>query len=268
MRYVAAISDRAPRGRPSACVSRISPRAAGFRLVIGGGMVAAWACRRVLARPLAGAVVCVFFAGGVLLAGHAWQRAGARPARRVRSARPRERAQAAHDGRRLPEDDEAFATVTGTLRADAVQTENGVSLSVDVDGIEGQEGRRGGRGGGAGGAIRSFRPVTGGVVVTVVGSLAAERITSWRAGRRVRLPVQLRRPSRYSIPACPTRARAGAARHNARRQRQERRVGGGAGTGQPRRRGNGRGARVLAPGGRTDAWAAGVRARRRSSRRL
>jgi competence protein ComEC len=76
----------------------------------------------------------------------------------------------------------------------------------------------GGRGGGGGGggprrdgyraAFRSSRPVTGGILVTVVGSLAADRMDHWRAGRRVRLPVTLRRPSRYLDPGVPDHERA------------------------------------------------------------
>jgi competence protein ComEC len=50
--------------------------------------------------------------------------------------------------------------------------------------------------------------VTGGIVVTVVGSLAAERMDEWRAGRRVRLPVMLHRPSRYLDPGVPDHERA------------------------------------------------------------
>jgi competence protein ComEC len=40
----------------------------------------------------------------------------------------------------------------------------------------------------------------GGVQVTVAGSLAAERAGEWRGGRRVRVPLQLHRPSRYLNP--------------------------------------------------------------------
>src|SRR5207248_9896150 len=49
---------------------------------------------------------------------------------------------------------------------------------------------------------------TGGVNVTVVGSLAAGRIDDWRAGRRVRLPVQLHRAARYLDPGVPDHERA------------------------------------------------------------
>jgi competence protein ComEC len=44
------------------------------------------------------------------------------------------------------------------------------------------------------------RAVQGGLLVTVVGSLAPSSIDEWRAGRRVRMPVQLHRPGRYLDP--------------------------------------------------------------------
>src|SRR5439155_14777948 len=79
-----------------------------------------------------------FFAGAVLLSSADWQRAW-RPSLRVafEELARRERAVAAVDGRRLPEDDAAFATVEGILRADAALVEAGVSLSVLVDGLAG-----------------------------------------------------------------------------------------------------------------------------------
>ena len=138
-----------------------------------------------------------------MLAGDAWHRAW-RPSLRIafeQIARA-QRARAADEGRRLPEDDEAFAVVEGVLRADATPTESGVSLSVAVASLSGE--REAPR------SAKAFaeRPITGGIVVTVVGSLAAERMDEWRAGRRVRLPVMLHRPSRYLDPGVPDHERA------------------------------------------------------------
>ena len=62
-------------------------------------------------------------------------------------------------------------------------------------GGKGWKGRRGWKG--------RERAVRGGLLVTVVGSLAAGRVDEWRAGRRVRMPVQLHRPSRYLNPGVP-----------------------------------------------------------------
>jgi competence protein ComEC len=50
--------------------------------------------------------------------------------------------------------------------------------------------------------------VTGGVLLTVSGSLAPEQADDWRAGRIIRAPVQLRRPSRYLNPGVVDEERA------------------------------------------------------------
>jgi hypothetical protein len=102
----------------------------------------AYALRRPLI--LAVAVISGFLSGGALLSSVAWQRAW-RPSLHLafeRLARA-ERAQAEREGRRLPDDDEAFAIVEGVLRADASASDGGVSLSVAVEGLEGQDGREG-----------------------------------------------------------------------------------------------------------------------------
>src|SRR5205085_6757307 len=100
------------------------------------------------------------------------------------------RAQAAVEGRAMPQDDEAFAIVEGVLRQDGEPTAAGAALSIDVNGIvpvfhAGEKG---------------VRPLFGGVIATVVGTLTAERLDRWRAGRRVRVPIQLHRPARYLDP--------------------------------------------------------------------
>jgi len=173
-------------------------RAPAFLLLIIGVGVAAWAYRAMRTRWLALAVMAAFFAGGALLAADAWQRAWRPPLRVAFEALARdERAAAEREGRRLPEDDEAFAVVTGTLRADAAPSDaGGASLSIDVSGLEGRERS-------AASAERS-----GGILVTVGGALAADRMHEWRAGRRVRLPVQLHRPARYLDPGVPDYERA------------------------------------------------------------
>ena len=148
------------------------------------GAMFAWALRRPL--WLALSVALGFFAGGLLLASVEWQRAWRPPLRIEFERLAREaRADAARDQRRLPEDDEAFAVVEGILRADASPSANGVSLSVAVE-----------------------RPDAGGLLVNVVGALAPPRMPEWRAGRRVRFPVQLRRPSRYLNAGVPDFERA------------------------------------------------------------
>ena len=153
-----------------------------------------------------------FFAGGTLLSADAWQRAWRPPLWTVFEALAREqRREAEAAGRRLPLDDEAFAVLRGRLRADAALTANGVSLSVEVEGQERRDGPDG-REGTVGSAALLGPRVTGGLIVTVAGSLASERLDEWRAGRLVRMPVQLRRPSRYLNPGVPDQERANARR--------------------------------------------------------
>ena len=164
-------------------------------VLASAAIVAAWAgCA---ARPtLLGAAVCVAFAaGGAALAAHAWQRAWRPPLRFVFEDLARaERAQASLEGRVLPEDDEASATVEGVLRADASPADAGVSLSVDVTSVVGQEGRE--------------KTELGGLVVGVVGSIAPTMADAWRAGRTVRLTARLHRPARYLDPGVPDHERA------------------------------------------------------------
>jgi competence protein ComEC len=84
-----------------------------------------------------------------------------------------------------PHEYQLFATIEGTLRADATRGPNGVTLSIDVDRIV---------------FDRAHIPTSGGVIIGVGGDLASGRIAKWRAGRRVRAPVTLRRPAKYLDP--------------------------------------------------------------------
>jgi competence protein ComEC len=155
-----------------------------------------WARRAGEDRALVACVAGAFLSGAVLLAADAWQRAWHPPLRALfERAAQAERTQAAAEGRTLPMEDEASLIVEGTLRQDASPSENGVSISVDVDraGVQQADEARGAR---------------GGVALTVVGEMATERMDQWRAGRRVRLRAQLRRPSRYLDPGVPDYERA------------------------------------------------------------
>jgi competence protein ComEC len=157
--------------------------------------VAIWLCRPASSLLLGLVVGAGFAAGGAALSADAWHRAW-RPTLKLAFERLalQDREAAHREGRRVPEDDEASAVVEGVLRTDASVSPAGVSLSVEVDRI-------------AGGPVPPpLAPLTradgmaaavGGVLVTVAGALAAERIGEWRAGRRVRMSAQLRRPARY-----------------------------------------------------------------------
>ena len=144
------------------------------------------------------AIGLAFCAGGALLAADAWHVAWRPPLRVAFEALAREqRAEATREGRRLPDDEEAFAIVHGTLRADASPSDAGVSLSIAVTGLENRSA-----------SLSGERAAAGGVLVTVTGVLAANQIDEWRAGRHVRLPVQLHRAARYLDPGVPDHERA------------------------------------------------------------
>src|SRR2546428_9153102 len=91
---------------------------------------------------LAAAASLGFFTGGSLLSSVEWQRAWRPPLRVAFEELARaEREAAAAQGRRMPEDDEAFGVVKGLLHADASRTDTGVSLGVAVDWLDGRDGR-------------------------------------------------------------------------------------------------------------------------------
>src|SRR5437870_3516670 len=112
----------------------IQPIASTFLIAGAAAALCAWWISS--ARAVAMTAAAAFAAGGALLAADAWQKAW-RPTLRVafEELAREERARAASDGRVLPEDDEAFATIEGVLRSDASPTLNGVSLSVNVEAI-------------------------------------------------------------------------------------------------------------------------------------
>ena len=138
-----------------------------------------------------------FASGGALLASDAWLRARSSTLRQAfDEAAAAERMHADAEHRFMPEDPSAFAIVDGVLRADASPSLSGVSLSLEVDRI-------------APLAIPgAARPVAGGLLVTVAGALSADHMNEWRAGRMVRLPVELHRPSRYLDAGVPDGERA------------------------------------------------------------
>jgi competence protein ComEC len=149
---------------------------------------AVWAWQIERAWVFALAVGGAFFAGGALLAADAWREAW-RPSLRVAfEALASAGADASRPGQAPPEDPVGVAVLTGVLRADASPRPAGVSLSLDVTSV-----------GWPDPPVPEI-PVRGGVLLTVGGELAVARIDEWRAGRTVRVPAQLRRPSRYLDP--------------------------------------------------------------------
>jgi len=74
----------------------------------------------------------------------------------------------------------------GILHEDGALTENGASLSLSVERISVGSG--------------TSAAVAGGVRVAVGGSVSSGDLANWRAGRRVRLPAALRRPTVFRDP--------------------------------------------------------------------
>ena len=171
------------------------PPVIGFSLLCVAAVAALWAWCASQSRALGIAVCVAFFGGGTALSATAWQRASRPPLRAMfEHLAAAERRQATLTTRVLPQDDEAAATIEGVILADASPAPSGVSLSVAVDAMDGLN--------------RGVTGELGGVIVTVVGSIAPGRIGEWTAGRRVRFPAQLRRPARYLNPGVPDHERA------------------------------------------------------------
>ncbi len=145
--------------------------------------LAAWRrCRPIF---FTGCVAAIFFVGGMLLGAKAWARAWRPPLLAVFE-------QVADHG-------EAFLVVEGTLRADAEPSSSGVSMAVNVDALASCPSRS---------SCLSRFSDSSGVILTVVGTIARDRVDQWRAGRRIRTPATLRRPSVYFDPGVPDNERA------------------------------------------------------------
>lgn len=137
-----------------------------------------WACclaalMRPPCRGFVAAAACGFAVAGVLLGGHA-----------TRSANGTSLA-AWHAARATDAGTAGVAVVVGRLARDALPTEYGARLLVDVERV-----RAGGR----------DLPLEGGLQAAVGGRFVGERIGEWVAGRQVRMPVLLRRAPRYLNP--------------------------------------------------------------------
>jgi competence protein ComEC len=173
------------------------PQLVGCALMFGAavGAVAAWRMGR--GRWLMAFVMTGFASGGALLASDAWRRAHRSALRRAFDDMAQaERVDAVTHGRVLPVDPSAFVLVEGRLRADASPGPSGVSLNLAVDRIQPLA------------VVGPARDVVGGLLVTVGGSIATARANEWRAGRRVRLPVELHRAARYLDDGVPDGERA------------------------------------------------------------
>ena len=88
---------------------------------------------------------------------------------------------------------EAPIVIEGVLRDDAATGPAGVSLALDVQAV-------------MTGSLRNR--TSGGIRLTIVGTAAVQRIDAWRAGRTLRMPALLRRPTGYGDPGVPDEVRA------------------------------------------------------------
>jgi competence protein ComEC len=130
-------------------------------------------------RTLIVSVSCLAAATGWMLGAHADHRAVHSPLRQWHDARARE--------------DEPVV-IEGVLRQDASIANGSVSLRVGVERVAVDR--------------DDFAPVTGGVAVGVGGTLHAEGVVEWTAGRRIRAPVTLREPSGYWNHGLPDQQRS------------------------------------------------------------
>ncbi len=203
MRHVAAVPAIALlAGSAAGLLIPQSSIVAGVALAIGAS-AATWAFRANRSDVLAAAVAAGFAGGGALLSVDAWREAW-RPPLKISFE------EIADDL-----DGTAFAIVTGVLRSDAVQRPSGVSLSLDVMSVRWPDlSGPAPPGGPEGPALHDRRPdllgpakPLGGLLLTVAGELARDRMVDWRAGRTIRAPAQLRRPSRYLNPGVPDEER-------------------------------------------------------------
>jgi competence protein ComEC len=155
---------------------RAAPAGVAAALALGAALsVVGWKER--VAPAFVAAALFTFAASGYALASTAFYRATHAPLRSALIAAGGTRAVSDAPGDPV--------TLIGTLEADASPSESGVRLSIDVARLV-RDGRE-------------YR-AAGGVLLTVAGDAPVASVEQWRQGRTVRLPAQLRRPSRYLNP--------------------------------------------------------------------
>lgn len=149
------------------------------------------------------AIVAGFASGGALLGARAWE-AVWRPSIRAafESMARAERTEALRRGRARPENDSATMLLTGVLRTDASLTPGG-GVSLNLASLSAAP-----LGPSDAPDDSATHPGVGGVLLVVNGSIAGERADEWRAGRTIRAPALVRRPSRYLNPGVPDQERA------------------------------------------------------------
>ena len=94
-----------------------------------------------------------------------------------------------------PAEREAPVVLEGVLRDDGALSAAGISLTVDVRRVSTN-------------GSRTQQDTSGGIRLTVGGSAGGNHVDEWRAGRTVRMPVLLRRPTSYGNPGLGDETRA------------------------------------------------------------
>lgn len=133
-------------------------------------------------------VIAAFFPIAVLMGSGAEHRAVHPPLREFLEERLGGFAMASAEVER----NETPVEIEGRLIADAFATDAGAALRVRVDRVS---------------VGSCFEPAQGGVSITVLGSLAADRLDKWRAGRTIRATAVLRRPAKYLNHGVPDQER-------------------------------------------------------------
>ncbi len=167
-------------GVAAGCACRVPAHIVIAAVCLSWGL--ALACLIVRVRlGFAGIALVAFAACGVAL--------GTSATRDASHTQARAALMAAHGLTELPDEPSGIVEVTGRLKEDAAPSDSGgarltmESIGFEIDG-------------------RPFL-AGGGIVVTVVGRVESSRASTWRRGRVVRLPAQLRRPARYLDPGVP-----------------------------------------------------------------
>jgi competence protein ComEC len=165
----------------------IPPMAAALTMVC----LLAAAVRAFVLQQTGAVFVCVlagWIAAGIALGSRAERdaRAPALAEAALATAPAQSRAAASTHRQRAPRNE--LVTLVGRLRSDASVYPSGVGLEIDVEQVQ----RRGL-------VVRT----SGGAMLTVVGTLAVDRASEWRAGRRVRVRATVREAARYMNPGVP-----------------------------------------------------------------
>jgi competence protein ComEC len=187
--------ETVPCVRPESCTTRVVPFGPTVSVIVVGGIAAGVALP---VDPAAAAALAIAAASAAVCCDRAGIRRGAIVASLLAAAAAYGAVSRAHElahplatwfDRWAPDGrGEEPVTIDGTLVEDATITDTGVRLLIGVVRVQ--------DGGG-------WTDCAGTVQANVSGTLAAGRASAWRAGRRIRAPVLLRKPPTWRDPGAP-----------------------------------------------------------------